>query len=140
MTDRLEEISERLGNRRDRDAQDIDYLISMVAMWRQRTRNPELSFEQIEAMFEDLGPVAQWLIEEVKRLRLIVQNLPLDEMKACAAYANQSRHPGIVVDAKTISTWIKAQLESEDDAEPEVDRCDPSSGYHSTPHRGCILR
>lgn len=25
-------------------------------------------------------------------------------------------------------------------APPRIDRCDPSTGHHSTPHRGCILR
>ena len=88
----------------------------------------------------DVDEEITYLRDEIFRLRLIISTLPLDEMKACAAYAANSRHPGIVVDAKTISTWIKAQLRPEDDAEPEVDRCDLGSGYHSTPHRGCILR
>jgi hypothetical protein len=30
--------------------------------------------------------------------------------------------------------WVKAQLAE------QFDRCDPERGYHSTPHRGCILR
>lgn len=77
----------------------------------------------------------RWLVSEVDRLRLILSTLPLEEIKACAAYANQSRHPGIVVDAKTVSTWIRAQLKL-----AESDRCDPARGYHSNPHKGCILR
>lgn len=76
-----------------------------------------------------------FLRDEVFWLRLILLTLPLEEIKACAAYANQSRHPGIVVDAKTVSTWVRAQLKP-----AEGDRCDPARGYHSSPHKGCILR
>lgn len=83
----------------------------------------------------DVDEEITFLRDEVFRLRLIIQTLPLEEMKACAAYANQSRHPGIVVDAKTVSTWIRAQLKP-----AEGDRCDPARGYHSSPHKGCILR
>lgn len=56
----------------------------------------------------------RWLVSEVDRLRHTISTLPLEEMKACAGYAATSRHPGIVVDAKTISIWIKAQLKSEE--------------------------
>lgn len=83
----------------------------------------------------DVDEEITFLRDEIFRLRLIIQTLPLEEMKACAAYANQSRHPGIVVDAKTVSTWIRAQLKP-----VESDRCDPARGYHSNPHKGCILR
>lgn len=83
----------------------------------------------------DVDKEITFLRDEIFRLRLILSTLPLEEMKACATYANQSRHPGIVVDAKTVSTWIRAQLKP-----AEGDRCDPARGYHSNPHKGCILR
>lgn len=87
------------------------------------------------AYLGDVDEEITFLRDEIFQLRLILSTLPLEEIKACAAYANQSRHPGIVVDAKTVSTWIRAQLKP-----AESDRCDPARGYHSNPHKGCILR
>jgi hypothetical protein len=36
--------------------------------------------------------------------------------------------------------WAQARLVEQAEFGADNDRCDPTRGYHSTPHRGCILR
>lgn len=46
---------------------------------------------------------------------------------------------GAGVDYISALRWIEARR-AEQVRAAAVDRCDPSRGYHSDPHRGCILR
>jgi hypothetical protein len=135
----LEEIFERSTDRDASTQRDIDWLIAQVAMLRKQLTH-----------HEDLKRAADGAaskIAEIKAARIADLEILLGHaqrsMQALGGFDPSSPAHGAL---RLITQNIKYKLTAacygaEGVVESSTeDRCDPTRSYHSTPHKGCILR
>jgi hypothetical protein len=135
VTGDLEEIFERSTDRDASTQRDIDWLIAQVAMLRkQLTHHEDLKRAANEAV-NKINEIKAARIADLEALFGHAQR----SMQALGGFDPSSPAHGAL---RLITQNIKYKLTAACYGADGVveDKCDPTRSYHSSPHKGCILR